>query len=123
MPHTILFTDDDTALRELYTQILREQGYRVLTACDGQECVRMTRSETPDLIVLDIRMPRMDGGETIGSIIDTDGTIPIVIHSGYADNRHDFMLRAADAWVEKSVNPEPLCAAIRDLLAHGRAAP
>ena len=120
MSQTILFTDDDDILRDLYAQILRAQGYRVLTARDGQECARMIQSEPPDLVVLDIRMPRMDGCETIGRIIDTAGDVPIIIHSSYADHRHDFILQAADAWVEKSTDPEPLCAAIRAMLATGR---
>ncbi len=61
MPNTILVVDDQSSVRQLLQEYLTEQGYRVVTATDGQNAIYMARHEKPDLILLDIMMPKMDG--------------------------------------------------------------
>mgnify|MGYP005838956683 CR=1 FL=1 len=61
MLNTILVVDDQASVRQLLREYLTEQGFRVLTASDGQEALHLARHEPPDLILLDIMMPRMDG--------------------------------------------------------------
>lgn len=61
MLNTILVVDDQASVRQLLREYLTEQGFRVLTAGDGQEAFHLARHEPPDLILLDIMMPRMDG--------------------------------------------------------------
>jgi DNA-binding response OmpR family regulator len=61
MAETILVIDDQSSVRQLLQDYLTEQGYRVFTATDGQHGLYMARHETPDLILLDIMMPKMDG--------------------------------------------------------------
>jgi DNA-binding response OmpR family regulator len=61
MGNTILVVDDQSSVRQLLQEYLIEQGYRVLTATDGQNAIYMARHEPPDLILLDVMMPRMDG--------------------------------------------------------------
>jgi DNA-binding response OmpR family regulator len=61
MSNTILVVDDQSSVRQLLQEYLTEQGYRVLTATDGQNAIYMARHEPPDLILLDVMMPKMDG--------------------------------------------------------------
>jgi two-component system cell cycle response regulator DivK len=61
IPRTILIVEDDEGMQSVYTAALRHCGYRVLTANHGAEGVHLARRNRPDLILLDIRMPVMDG--------------------------------------------------------------
>src|SRR5664279_3584089 len=61
MANTILVVDDQSSVRQLLQEYLTEQGFRVITAADGQEALYSTRHDPPDLILLDIMMPKMDG--------------------------------------------------------------
>ena len=61
MTNTILVVDDQSSVRQLLQDYLTEQGFRVLTATDGQNALYMARHEPPDLILLDVMMPKMDG--------------------------------------------------------------
>ena len=61
MPKTILVVDDQSNVRQLLQEYLTEQGFNVLTATDGQNALYTARHATPDLILLDIMMPKMDG--------------------------------------------------------------
>ena len=61
MKNTILVVDDQSSVRQLLQEYLTEQGYKVYTAIDGQNALYMARHEPPDLILLDIMMPKMDG--------------------------------------------------------------
>ena len=61
--NSVLIVDDDVNLARLLRTILRTAGYQVLTASDGEEALRMLDDASVDVIVLDLRMPRMDGRE------------------------------------------------------------
>jgi len=61
LPNTVMVVDDQGSVRQLLREYLTEQGYRVLVATDGQEAIYMARHEQPDIILLDIMMPKMDG--------------------------------------------------------------
>jgi len=61
MPNTILVVDDQSSVRQLLQDYLTEQGFRVIAATDGQNAMYTARHEQPDLILLDIMMPKMDG--------------------------------------------------------------
>lgn len=116
MPVKILIVDDEENIRFLYEQELIDEGYETLLARDGKECLEKVKQESPDLIVLDIRMPRMDGLEAIGKIIEINKNIPIIINSAYSTYKDDFMSWAADAYVVKSYDLDSLKTAIKDVL-------
>ena len=78
----ILLVDDEENILLLYDQELQDEGYTTVLAQNGKECLEKVKNESPDLIVLDIRMPKMDGLEAIGNIIDINKNIPIIINSG-----------------------------------------
>ena len=112
----ILIVDDEENIRFLYEQELLDEGYEIILARDGKECLEMVKQQAPDLIILDIRMPRMDGLEAIGKIIEINKDIPIIINSAYSIYKDDFMSWAADAYVVKSYDLDSLKITIRDVL-------
>ncbi|MCX5899816.1 MAG: response regulator [Proteobacteria bacterium] len=112
----ILIVDDEENIRFLYEQELLDEGYEIILARDGKECLEMVKQQAPDLIILDIRMPRMDGLEAIGKIIEINKDIPIIINSAYSTYKDDFMSWAADAYVVKSYDLDSLKITIRDVL-------
>ncbi len=116
MAAKILIVDDEENIRFLYEQELIDEGYETVLARDGKECLEQVINESPDLIILDIRMPRMDGLEAIGKIIEINKNIPIIINSAYSTYKDDFMSWAADAYVVKSYDLDSLKTAIKDVL-------
>lgn len=74
--HAILVADDDAAVRRVMAGHLRAAGYRVLEAADGAEAVALTRSEHPDLVLLDLRMPNVDGIEALRALSGSSGAPP-----------------------------------------------
>ena len=114
--NTILIADDEKNILDLYDQELQDEGYRTFLAQNGKECLEIIKTETIDLIILDIRMPKMDGLEAIGNIIDINNKIPIIINSAYSNYKDDFMSWAAEAYVVKSSNLEELKKTIKEVL-------
>ncbi len=112
----ILVVDDEENIRYLYEQELSEDGYQVVMATDGKQCLEKIVSELPDLILLDIRMPKMDGLEAIGKIIDLNKNIPIILNTAYSTYKEDFMSWAADAYIVKSYDLDELKSKIREVL-------
>ena len=113
----VLIVDDEENVRFLYEQELIDEGYQTVLARDGKECLEKVASEKPDVLLLDIRMPKMDGLEAIGKIIELNKDIPIIINSAYSTYKDDFMSWAADAYVVKSYDLDTLKTTIRDVLA------
>src|SRR5205814_6317662 len=79
-PATILVVDDEKTLRDTLEYNLRREGYRVLTAADGNDATRLAYSEAPDLIILDIMLPGMSGFDVCRAI-RKQLTVPILMLS------------------------------------------
>jgi DNA-binding response OmpR family regulator len=116
MKKKILLVDDDDGLRDLYREELEDEGYEVLTAKNGKEALQKLEKEKPDLIVLDIVMPKMDGMEALGRMIGKAKTIPVILHTSHPGYQEDFMSWAADAYLLKSTDLTELKEKIRELL-------
>jgi CheY-like chemotaxis protein len=116
MKKKILLVEDEEGLRLLYQQELEDEGYDVLVAKNGKEAIQRLEQERPDLIVLDIVMPVMDGIEALGRIVGKERKIPIVLNTSYPDYQQDFLSWAADAYVTKSDDRTELMRKIRELL-------
>jgi len=113
---TILFVEDEDNLRELYVDELGREGYKVLLASDGKEAVEMSQEHSLDLVVMDIRMPKMDGIEAMGRILSCNNTVPIILNTAYSSYQDNFMSWAADAYVVKSSDLTELKQTIREVL-------
>jgi two-component system response regulator (stage 0 sporulation protein F) len=121
MKKKILVVEDEEGLRLLYEEELKSEGYEVLTARNGREAIEQLEKGKPDLIILDIVMPVMNGMEALGRIVGKDRKIPIILNSSYPGYRQDFMSWAADAYITKSIDLGELKDKVRELLEKGRA--
>ena len=117
----ILVVEDEEGLRLLYEEELTAEGYDVLTARNGREAIQQLEQGKPDLIVLDIVMPVMDGMEALGRIVGKERKIPIILNTSYPGYREDFMSWAADAYVTKSADVTELKNKVRELLGKNKA--
>ena len=70
----ILVVDDEREIVKLFSDMLAKEGFQVLTATSGQDCLRLAEKEKPDLILLDVMMPGMDGGQTLQNLLDNEKT-------------------------------------------------
>jgi len=115
----ILLVEDDSHLQFLIKEELVDEGYDVSVASNGKEALSrlFDGDETePDLIILDIRMPKMDGLDTMGHILKSRLDKPVIIHSAYASYKDNPIAMTADAYVLKSHNFSRLKATISELL-------
>jgi two-component system, NtrC family, nitrogen regulation response regulator NtrX len=81
----ILVVDDDTGIRDALRMILEYEGYQVLTAADGKTALSSLDSERVDAVLLDIKMPGMDGLETLDRIAEREAAPPVLMISGHGD--------------------------------------
>jgi DNA-binding NtrC family response regulator len=112
----VMVVDNDEGIRCLYEHVLSEVGYTVMLACDCMDAVEMLKEEKPDIVVLDIRMPGMDGLELLGKVLDMDRRMPVIINNAYSMYRDNFLTWLADASIIKSADLEELKVKIRELL-------
>jgi DNA-binding response OmpR family regulator len=112
----VLIVDDEESLRFLYAEAFKEEGYEPILAKNGKEAIGILKNLKPDLVVLDIVMPMMDGMETLGRIIGQYRDLPIILHSSYPHYKEDFMSWAADAYLTKSADLTELKMTVRSLL-------
>ena len=116
MPKKILVVDDEEHQRKLYAQEFEADGYEVIGAENGRVALEKAASERPDIVVMDICMPGMDGIEALGRILGADYRIPVVLNTAYGGYRESFMSWAADAYVVKSADLTELKQTVRDIL-------
>ena len=113
---TILLVEDHQDVREGFREILKWSGYQVREAGDGIEALRLIESEPPDVIVLDLSLPMLDGMSLRQDVAANSLTrdIPVIVVTGSAVA--DALRSSVDAVLRKPVSPEWLLAAIRDAL-------
>src|SRR5258708_39465100 len=106
----ILIADDNEGARALLTCVLEGRGYRVTATCDGFEALEQLNESPPDLMLLDIQMPGMDGCELCSIVKSRPATrrIPVVLVSGLADTAERALRAGADGYVRKPFSLETL---------------
>ncbi len=117
---TILVAEDDPASRELMREILEAGGYRVLEACNGGEALQKMEEMEPDLVLLDIQMPGLDGFAVLRQLRQNPSyaTLPVVALTAYAmrGDREKVLAAGFDAYLTKPVDATALRAQIQKLL-------
>jgi DNA-binding response OmpR family regulator len=120
----ILLVDDEVDLVEVVKLRLETVGYEIIPAYDGQEALDKARSEKPDLIILDLMLPKMDGYKVCG-LLKKDprySGIPIIMFTARAQEDDEALGRemGADAYITKPFEPQALIAKIKELLEGGK---
>ena len=117
MPKTIMVVDDKASLRKMVDEYLTGQGFRVVTATNGQEALFVAREEKPDLILLDIMMPEMDGYEFI-RVFSRESETPIILLTAKLEESDKVvgLELGADDYVTKPFGMRELLARIRAVL-------
>ena len=82
-----LLVDDETDFRQLMAFWMKSKGYEVVEASNGEDAVTLARSESPDIIFLDLNMPVMDGTEALTKIREFNKAVPVIIISAYVEDR------------------------------------
>lgn len=114
----ILLIDDEPDLLELIKEILEREGYQIFCASNGAAGILLNEQENPDLIVLDLRMPDMDGIETLQHIRKTDDQVIVVILTGYGcpDTIRDAVDLNVSEYLSKPFENEELVSVISKAL-------
>ncbi len=113
---TILVVDDDKSLRRLYKAELEAEGYRVLLAETGKQAIDKVNESVPDLVIMDIRMPEMDGLESMARILHDQRGVPVILNTAYSCYQDNFLTWAADGYIIKSADLQALKDKIRKVL-------
>ncbi|NLX19701.1 MAG: response regulator [Desulfobulbus sp.] len=112
----ILLVDDDASIQLLYREEFEEEGYIVDSAMNGIEALEKFRANSPDLVVLDINMPGMNGIEVLRQMKEMKADMPVILNSAYQEYKQDFGSWASEAYVVKSANMDELKATVRKYL-------
>lgn len=120
MSRRVLVIEDQEDNRQILRDLLSSVGYDMIEAGDGEAGVAMAKKERPDLILMDIQLPLMDGYEATRRIkADADlKAIPVIVVTSYALSGDEVKARAAgaDAYVTKPYSPRQLLAKIKEFL-------
>lgn len=118
----VLLVDDDPLIIRVYQKKLTADGYKVNTAADGEEALSRIREEKPDIILLDVMMPKMNGVETLKELKNWESTkeIPVIILTNLGDNPSDVenakKIGALDYLVKSQVELKELSARIKEVV-------
>jgi two-component system alkaline phosphatase synthesis response regulator PhoP len=117
MAQSILIADDDSQIVQMVRAYLEGAGYRVLSARDGREALFTFRHEKPDLIVLDLMMPEMDGWE-VARLVRRESDVPIIMLTARTEDVDKVvgLEMGADDYVTKPFSPRELVARVRAVL-------
>ena len=118
MSTKILIVDDDPDICHFFQKILTEMGYEVDTASGARESLTQIRRDPPDVLFLDVKMPKMDGLECLRRIRKIKRKLPIVMITGYGDlkSAQEAMRLGADEYISKPFDLEEIRRLVSDLL-------
>ncbi|MBO3744907.1 response regulator [Streptosporangiaceae bacterium NEAU-GS5] len=115
----MLVVDDDEVIRQLIAVNLTLEGFDVVTASDGQDCLDRVHEVNPDVITLDVMMPRLDGWETASKLREDPATrhikVMLITARAQEDDRKRGMGIGVDAYLTKPFDPAELIEVVRKL--------
>ena len=112
----ILIVEDEENIRLLYKEELEDLGYEVFLASDGKEAIKKYAIQQPDLIILDIQLPGMDGIETMNIIREKARDVPIILCTAYGEYKQDMKTWASEAYLIKSADLKELLSTVKRIL-------
>jgi DNA-binding response OmpR family regulator len=112
----ILIVEDEENIRLLYKEELEDLGYEVFLASDGEEAIKKYDLQQPDLIILDIQLPGIDGIETMNFIRGKSKDVPIILCTAYGEYKQDMKTWASDAYLIKSADLKELLSTVKKIL-------
>ena len=117
MKKKILLIDDEESIHLLYREELQEVGYEVFSAMNGEEALARFDEIAPDLVILDINMPGMNGLEVLRHLKEINPQLPVILSSAYQEFKQNLASWASDEYIVKSANLDELLAAVEKHLA------
>ena len=112
----ILLVDDEEGIQLLYQEEFQEEGYEVISAFTGEEALEKFKSESPDLVILDIQMPGMNGIEVLRQMKMVAPQLPIILSTAYHEYKQDLSAWASDEYIVKSPDLQKLKEAVSKYL-------
>lgn len=109
----ILLVDDEDSIHLLYREELEDEGYEVHSALSGEEALIQMKIIVPDLIILDINMPGINGIDVLRQIKEINPSLPVILSSAYQDFKQDLATWASDEYIVKSSNLNELKTAVK----------
>jgi CheY-like chemotaxis protein len=109
----ILLVDDEEGIQLLYQEEFQDEGYEVISAFTGEEALEKFKSETPDLVILDIQMPGMNGIEVLRQMKMIAPQLPVILSTAYHEYKQDLSAWASDEFIVKSPDLQNLKEAVR----------
>lgn len=118
MPHTILIVDDEPVARTLAQKKVSEQGYNVIIAANGEEALAALAQKRPDMILLDVEMPKMNGYTFVGELakLNLNPKIPVVVLTAHEELGPIFKRHGVREYLIKPLNIDLVVAKIREIL-------
>lgn len=116
MKKKILLVDDEEGIQLLYREEFEDEGYQVISAYNGEEAMTLFRETPPDLVILDINMPGMNGIEVLRQMKEINPDLPVILSSAYQEYKQDFSCWASEDYIVKSANLDELKNAVKKYL-------
>jgi len=122
---TILVVDDERAMREFLTVLLEKQGHHVIAAPDGEQALEIVARQPPDLVISDVRMPKVDGIGLLTGIREKHPHLPVIMITAYAssDSTIQAMRLGADDYITKPFRIDEIRLVVEKALAKARTRP
>lgn len=112
----ILLVDDEESIQIVYREEFEDDGYEVISALDGNEGLDKYKSELPDIVILDIQMPGINGIEILRQMKMINPAVPVILSSAYQEYKRDLGTWASEEYIVKSGNLDGLKDAVKRLL-------
>jgi DNA-binding response OmpR family regulator len=112
----ILLVDDEENIQIVYREEFEDDGYEVISAMNGIEGLEKFSSDRPDIVILDIQMPEMNGIEVLRKMKMLDPSVPVILSSAYQEFKRDLGSWASDGYIVKSGDISELKNAVMKLL-------
>ena len=124
MPGTLLVVDDEPQILRAVAGLLQDEGFEVLTALDGETALKMVEAEVPDLVLLDIALPGLDGLEALSELKRQHPLLPVIMVSAYGsvENAIKATRLGAFDFIEKPPNADKILLSVRNALEWARLA-